>query len=1507
MKSTRPLLLAVAFVCLPAIALAAKPAQLHDRIPAAGTTPSGYVTWYSDDNPGPPPDADYMSAADANDAHDSLESSHARFILYGFDAPEFSAAPSETYIYSCGDGGWAPHDSIWLDSPDNRGGPEPWIRSTMLHELFHHVQYNYIVFNQWQAWGRWNIEGTARLMEDKTFLDLDTDFANTRYLGQVNNYLGNPSRPLLDLSYSSCLFWNYLTEQYGANPADFSVGTEVIRTFWERCDGHAPDGMKYLNETIAHFEPGKQLSDIFIDFLIANYTKDLDVSGLPNGGRYTYIDDNDTDAGGNPLLYGAVVRTSHALPPNVVNQPDNVPRWAGKWYDATVPANAQIVGFQAKSTNGKPLTAAAVSVKGPASPGSPNRVSQIFRSNGQDFAIAFFSRTGDRIMSIVGVVGGLDDDVTFQYTIAAGDAKLVIQSPTHTHPAYVGTKTEPERFVAKVSVMGLTELGDPSVRGLHYTDFTARVGLEDAEILNGTYVQGDYWLLIQAPDQTAAGEEFNLSVTLGTVTTTREGAVIYRKIVRDQVMLIDGSGSMLDDGKIDAAKNAASLLVDTKADGDMLGVVRFHGNGIEPDVDATVEFALSNVNDISREDAKQEIEDIIIPGGWVTTGLGDGVNVSQDQLDTRGRPDDQHIIVLLSDGMENESLFWSDVEPDILAKGTVIHTVALGPGDHHTLMESIANDTGGEYYYVTTTVTGALAPAGEPLPNVLADVYKQIEEEIAGHQRLWYAKAQIPAGGKTQHSYELTENGAEDGVIAVNWDKPGDQLDVVLEDPDGNLIKPTTPGIQYFEAETHVVYRLPKMIPGKWTIYIESLKGGPTDYVASISARILHGVDLDVYIRQEYTSRWVGLPVQIVANLSDYKGPLPDASVVATVHHPNGTAYRVKLRDDGNHNDAGADDGIYANEFTRTTERGSYVVEVRARGKSHFGEPFERVKNRAFSVRYNEKEGDVDRDGMPDAWERLHGLIVGEDDSAEDKDGDGVSNIEEFLAGTDPNNPDTDGGGESDFSELKRGSDPCDEDDDLLPRPSDVGVVRELTCPDGAKGPLEPNTNLIYFPVNPAYRSLLLFRHKGPFVSPREFDLVDEIDPAKYQGLYPDKGLGDGIEYFYFLVANGSSGAQSGRSPIFSGIARNDPFPPIGSVQINNGDWRTTSLDVTLTLEASPDTTHLMVSNDPSFKGVLWAPKPDSMPWTLAPVPGTKYATVYALFRDAAGNVSIVEHDTVFVDLDEDADDDRILDWLDFDDDNDWLPDFFERWVTLDPFRFDSDGDGMPDGDEDTDGDWQSNLTELVGGSDPGDPGSLFRGAIGGMAADKILIQWPYIPGRRYRLLGAEDPKGRWEPVPGEYKVDGDIAYQEDTIVRLRLKFYRVEVFFIPPDFNAITKDDISSAPLSSDSINGSDRVNRLTPGSIILCETSQGRFCKFLIEDFGPAPSHTLTIRWVTYEPDGSVHSQGSGLKVRGSWMCDLNEGFETLIDADFWWRQDTLTTRFLIPQNGATFYKAW
>jgi len=74
---------------------------------------------------------------------------------------------------------------------------------------------------------------------------------------------------------------------------------------------------------------------------------------------------------------------------------------------------------------------------------------------------------------------------------------------------------------------------------------------------------------------------------------------------------------------------------------------------------------------------------------------------------------------------------------------------------------------------------------------------------------------------------------------------------------------------------------------------------------------------------------------------------------------------------------------------------------------------------------YNNFNGDVDLDGLPDWWEEKYGLNSGDSDDANmDNDEDGASNLLEFQFDTNPFKEDTDEDGYKDGMEIKNGYNP---------------------------------------------------------------------------------------------------------------------------------------------------------------------------------------------------------------------------------------------------------------------------------------------------------------------------------------------------------------------------------------------------------------------------------------------------------------------------------------------------
>ena len=111
-----------------------------------------------------------------------------------------------------------------------------------------------------------------------------------------------------------------------------------------------------------------------------------------------------------------------------------------------------------------------------------------------------------------------------------------------------------------------------------------------------------------------------------------------------------------------------------------------------------------------------------------------------------------------------------------------------------------------------------------------------------------------------------------------------------------------------------------------------------------------------------------------------------------------------------------------------------------------------------------------------------------------------------------------------------------------------------------------------------------------------------------------------------------------------------------------------------------------------------------------------------------------------------------------------------------------------------------------------------------------------------------------------------------------------------------------AEAEMSTANIDASDG-NEFMPGTYFIYKTDEGRFGKFMVENYEPSENHRLTIRWVTYDTDGMAYSYGTGLVIRGTYSCDLDEGLETDRGPDWMWDMQSSRTRNLAPYREAWF----
>lgn len=1089
-----------------------------------------------------------------------------------------------------------------------------------LHEGFHLQQYQYGGLHDDPA-ANWVWEGQARSIQDKVCVDagdscisLDAGqngFAD--YIGQVNWYLSNVNRDLTRSSYSAALFWTYLLEQHGDLDQEPQLGMDLMADFWERARDQRDDtGIGTINRTLDERGESDRFDDVFRDFVVANYAKDLDPASVPDAFRYA--DEAQTHPDGSTTPYDAVdldadqpLAVGGQIGPNLTD----VRSWGARYLQLRPAAGVETLQVEARQDD-----AANAAFHALLAVRDGELVAQ-HRGTGADFTRTIDNDDYDRVVLIV---AGLERHSNFRWSVNASEPTMDVVDPVSGRAAQAGDPSDPDKFLTKVDV--LNPDGTP-VAGIAPESFTVTVGGEpvtDDDVVSRSFLQGQYWLLLRAPQQPGGAGTYDLTVEVMGLSDTEVDAVAYgpRSEV-DSGIVIDRSGSMGNDDKLVSAQTAANLYVDTWTDSDAAGLVSFNAG-------ATVDEPLDPLDSAQREELLGAIDDLSSGG---QTAIGEGALTALDQLTERGDPDHDWAIVALSDGIETADDArdigdfldtWEQRDDDGDANPRV-HAVALGPDADRAAMQRLASETGGSYQFAslpddaTAAGSAAVAAAGEPdaLPLRLPAIYRVISEEVAGEQQVFAGSGSV-AGGSTE-TFQV-DGGAEELTVAVSVESPVLSYSATLTDPDGATHAPTPRG------SSNTFWRLDAPVAGQWTLDIGP--GGCQEFCAETyqaDAAVTSRLTMEGYLGLAPEDRQAGRAMPILVSLSD-TGPITGADVDVRVTAPDGSASTLTLLDDGAHGDGEADDGFYGGTYRSTHQEGDYVAVISAEGASGAFGAFDRRARTSFGMTAGD---DSDGDGLPDWWEEEVGTDPGSPDASDDPDGDGLPTLEEWDTGTLPLDPDTDGGGEADGTDP----DPLDPGDDRLPTPDAVAYpgVGEV---------------IVRYAHSDAYDGVRVRRapdEAGPFTT------IADGEPAT--GEHTDGGATNDTRSCYRIIGLAGE-AESAPSAVTCATPRTDPIPPEGSVLIDGGAPATddpgVALDLAATDNPEPHTAHdgdaprpgdaeesgvadMRLSNDPDFSGDPWEPYAPTRDWTLPGEPGT--ATVYVQYRDGAGNTSEPAHASI--------------------------------------------------------------------------------------------------------------------------------------------------------------------------------------------------------------------------------------------------------------------------------------
>ncbi|XP_063590890.1 calcium-activated chloride channel regulator 3A-1-like [Penaeus indicus] len=389
---------------------------------------------------------------------------------------------------------------------------------------------------------------------------------------------------------------------------------------------------------------------------------------------------------------------------------------------------------------------------------------------------------------------------------------------------------------------------------------------------------------------------------------------VLRQEAAKFALVLDYSNSMWSYNRIKKLQaTARRWILHEVAEGSSVGIIKFREK-------ANLEAPLTV---IKGEASRKKLADRIDTKVMSNTSIGAGLSLAMDEMLNREK---NAVILLITDGKENESPHIHDIEDQLAASGIRVVTIAFG-AEADQQLEKIAQLTDGKTYTVVDTdsdsqLLDAFLGALTYQPgDYVADTKVRIHA-YSGTDKQVNKEFLVDASIGRDMLFQLKTNASEHTVSPP-----------YLVRPDGTRVETATfePLIVSWTIKVSLAE------PGRW-MWVANMSGNNNSYIqVDVSAKARNPDILPIFTRAWTSSGSSGVdatvsPVIVYAEVKQGSNPVIGATVRAYIDHISipEEAMELDLLDNGQGADSQAGDGIYSRYLTQYPSTGRYIVRAQA-------------------------------------------------------------------------------------------------------------------------------------------------------------------------------------------------------------------------------------------------------------------------------------------------------------------------------------------------------------------------------------------------------------------------------------------------------------------------------------------------------------------------------------------------------------------------------------------------